>query len=394
MPADVQSEVKQAFSALQEELKKDIPSKEVMEKINVTLDAQEEKNQALTLEIKARETAERELKEQVDALEGEIARKGMTDIGGSHKDSPEYKALQALIVKGETGVSIEEKNLLRTDSDTAGGYLTTTEMDNQITKGITEISPVRSLARVRTISSKALNVPVRNAILEASYEGEAETSETSTSTYKNETLTPFRLAVTVPITWDMLQDAAFNMEAEIFQDAAEAFAQKEGRQFILGDGIKKPSGFAADSRVQAAAFDASGSSTYTGDDLLNLTGQLKTGYRPSYMLNRRELAFIRTLKASDGQYLWQPGMNGVVANTLNGFEYAIAEDMPDKATDAFPIAFGDFFRGYTIVDRTGLRIIRDELTRKKEAIVEFELMRYNTGQVVLPEAIKLLKTVA
>ena len=68
--------------------------------------------------------------------------------------------------------------------------------------------------------------------------------------------------------------------------------------------------------------------------------------------------------------------------------------MPNKATNAFPIAFGDFFRGYTIVDRTGTRFIRDEVTRKKEAIVEFEVMRWNTGQVTLVEAIKLLKTVA
>ena len=390
---DIQQEVKTAFGALQEELKKDIPSPEVMEKINVTLGAQEVKNQELVAELKTREGEQRELKEQIEALEGEVSRGTKTGTGQSHKEMPEYKTLQLALCKGDRELDVEQKQLLRTDSDPSGGFLVPEEMDNQITKGITEISPVRSVARVRTIAGKTLNIPVRNRILEAEYEGEAETSTDDTSTYKNETLTPFRLAVTVPITADLLMDAAFDMEAEIFQDASESFAQKEGRKFIIGSSVKEPSGFIADLRVQAGARNASGGSTYTGDDLILLTGDLKTGYNPIYMLNRRELAFIRTLKGSDGHYLWQPGLNGVVANTLNGFNYSIAEDMPDKATDAFPIAFGDFFRGYTIVDRTGTRIIRDEVTRKKQAIVEFEVMRWNTGQVTLPEAIKLLKTV-
>jgi len=392
---DVEKEVKEAFGALQAELKKSLPNQEAIDRINGVLDAHESKNQELVTELKSRENAERELKEQIEALEGEISRKGVaTGAGHSHKALPEYKALQALVVGGIGGIAPEEKQLLRTDNDTQGGYLVTTEMDSQITKKITEISPVRSVARVRTIASKALEVPVRNTILTARYEGEAATGQKDASTYQNETITPFRLTVTVPITWDMLQDAAFDMESEILQDAQEAFAQTEGRLFILGDGVKKPYGFVSDSRVQANAFDGSGSSTYTGDDLIKLTGELKTGYNPIYMLNRRELAFIRTLKGTDGHYLWQPGLNGVVANTLNGFPYAIAEDMPDKATDAFPIAFGDFFRGYTIVDRTGTSIIRDDVTRKEEAVVEFTIKRWGTGQVVLPEAIKLLKTIA
>ena len=87
-------------------------------------------------------------------------------------------------------------------------------------------------------------------------------------------------------------------------------------------------------------------------------------------------------------------MNGVVANTINGFPYLIADDMPDIANGSKSIAFGDFLRGYTIVDRTGLSVVRDEYTQKKLAIVEFTLNRWNTGQVTLPEAIKIITTKA
>jgi len=269
--------------------------------------------------------------------------------------------------------------------------LTTTELDNEIVKKITEISAIRSVARVRTISSKAMEIPVRDRILQATYEGETESNEDDTSGYSNETLNTFRQSVNVPITIDMLQDGEFDMEAEIMGDAGEAFAQGEGLNFVLGNGVKKPHGFAADTRVTSAARDSETSSVLSADDVILLTGDLKTGYNPMYAFNRRTLAFLRTLKSTTGDFLWQPGMNGPVANTLNGFQYLVAEDMPDIADNAFPVAFADFRRGYTIVDRTGMSVVRDEVTRKKNAIVEFTINRWNYGQVTLPEAIKLLR---
>ena len=84
-------------------------------------------------------------------------------------------------------------------------------------------------------------------------------------------------------------------------------------------------------------------------------------------------------------------MSGPVSATLNGFPYILANSMPDEGTDTFPVAFGDFRRAYTIVDRTGMTVIRDEFSLKKQAIVEFTMNRWNTGQVVLVEPIVLLK---
>ena len=269
-------------------------------------------------------------------------------------------------------------------------------MDNAITKKITEISAVRSIARVRTISSKSLDIPVRDTILQATYEGEAEEDQLSTSTYSSETLTAFRCSVTVPITMDMLMDSAFAMESEIMGDAAESFAQKEGEKFVNGTGFKEPSGFLTDSRVQANARDTGNIDTIDADDIILLSGDLKVGYNPTYTFSRGTLAFIRTLKSTDGQFLWMPGLNGPVMNTINGFPYVIMQDMPSPtdvgvfATGEFPVAFGDFQRGYTIVDRTGMNIVRDEFTMKRKAIIEFTLNRWNYGQVILPEAIKLL----
>lgn len=372
-------------------------NKEKIEKINADLDAQEKANQKLVAELKQAEKGAEELKERMAALEIELAH-GKAGQGKNYKESEEYKALELFVKGGHEELArsdMDVKALLRTDIDKDGGYLVHSEIESTMLKNITETSPIRSAARVRTITSKSLEIPKRTGILTSSYEGEAETAQTSASTYGTETLTAYRHTVTVPITWDLLNDASFNMESEIMMDAAEAFAQKEGVLFVSGDGVKKPQGFlnAADSRVQFT--ETENSLDVTATDVIKMTGELKTGYNPVYMLNRQTLAYLRTLKSANGEFLWQPGMNGPVANTLNGYPYFSAIDMGayNVAGDE-PIAFGDFARGYLIVDRTGMSIIRDDYTKKNEATVEFNIKRWNFGKVVLPEAIRTLKVKA
>ena len=391
------NEVHESVKSLREEFEKKSPDFEKIAKIETALEAFEEKSQGYLAEQKERDSKALALEEkatgledQIKALEAEVAR-GTPGVEKDYHDSPEYKALEGFIITGGFD-SAEQKALLRTDSDTSGGFLVQTEMDNSITKKITEVSNIRSIARVRTIAAKSLEIPVRASIPAATYEGEAETGGDSASGYSNETLTTFRQTFTTPITIDMLMDGAFNMESEIMQDASEAFAKGEGASFVNGSGHKTPKGFLQDSRIGGLTSSTNGA--IDADDVILISGELKTGYAPTYVFNRRTLANLRTLKATDGNFLWQPGLNGVVANTINGFPYLIADDMPDIANGSKSIAFGDFLRGYTIVDRTGLSVVRDEYTQKKLAIVEFTLNRWNTGQVTLPEAIKIITTKA
>lgn len=396
MPEITMNDVVESVKTLREEFAKGSPDQEKIAKIEKGLETFEEKSQALIATQKATDQKALELEEkasgfeeQIKALEIEVARGGTSGAVKDYHDSPEYKALQQFTATGSFD-DAEQKALLRTDSDTSGGFLVPLEMDNSITKEITEISAIRSVARVRTIAAKSLEIPGRSSIPVATYEGEAEAGDDSTSNYRNETLTTFRQTFTSPITMDMLMDAAFNMESEIMSDASEAFALGEGAGFVNGNGNKTPKGFLQDSRITGRNSSTSG--TIDADDVILISGELKVGYSPTYIFNRRTLAFLRTLKATDGNFLWQPGLNGVVANTINGFPYLIAEDMPDIAANSKSIAFGDFLRGYTIVDRTGLSVVRDEFTMKKQAIVEFTMNRWNTGQVTLPEAIKVITT--
>ncbi len=357
---------------------------------------QDEEIKSLRENLEAAGTSASEAKGRMDALEIQLANANpLNPI--EFRDSDEYKALNAYCIKGME-ISTEEKALLRTDIQADGGYLVPTEMDGQLTKKITEIDAMRSISRVRTISAKALEMAIRSTIPTAEYEGENELGTDDASTYENVTVTPYRQTFTTPITWDMLQDASFDMTSELTNDAAEAFGFGEGNGFVVGTGHKQPAGFTSNANLQAAARETAASGVLDPEALILLTGDLKVGYDPVYVMSRATLAQIRTFRSdaiaggdSSGGFLWQPGMNGSAESTINGFPYVLMNSMPAIANSAYSVAFGDFRRGYTIVDRTGFSLIRDDVTQKRKATVEFTFNRWNTGRVTLEEPIKLLK---
>ncbi len=418
MDADLQ-QVHAAVEELRTEVKSARPDQEKIERINTFLSDYEEKvaqpivraqQAADNLQENYKELEEKmvaagatatEAKERCEALEVELATRHAHQAAAdphSYREGEEFKSLEQWVKVGDRDVTPEEKALLRTDINGDGGYLVPVEMDSIIVKKITEIDPIRSIARVRTIAGKAINLPVRATIPVAEYEAENEQGTDDASTYQNEMVTPFRQTFTTPITLDMLQDAAFNMESEILSDASEAFAFGEGQGFVTGTGFKEPEGFVTNAALQAAARASGVSADITIENLIDLSADLKVGYNPVFVMNRRTLARIRKFRAEGhtagvetGVFLWEPGLGGPAQQTILGFPYVLANSMPDIGADAFAVAFGDFRRGYTIVDRTGLAVIRDDVTQKRRATVEFTMHRWNTAQVTLLEPIKLLQ---
>jgi HK97 family phage major capsid protein len=388
--------LREGFEAMQKGMVTEAAFKELEEKTSKVLDKQEESNQKALLEFKAKEKEVEELKGALGKLEDRLI--GMSSTG--HKDfrgGNEYKAFIKAVTKNDASeYEAHFKSLNRTDIDTQGGYLIPQILSTELIKSLSEISPIRKLARVTMIDGKSLSIPVRKSLLTATYEGESELNAKSSSGYGQETVTPYRLSATVEVTRDMLMDAVFDFENEVMNDAREAFALAEGLAFVQGSGIKKPEGIIVNSSVIANARDTASSTTLAFDDLINLSGDLKTGYNGIYSFNRVTNAYLRTLKGTDGQYLWQLQSNGTF-NTLNGYNYVVDNQMPNYGSGTtatagvIPVIFGDFAKGYRIIDRTDMVVVRDDVTRKAEGIVEFAFMRWNSGKVVLPEAIKALK---
>jgi len=109
----------------------------------------------------------------------------------------------------------------------------------------------------------------------------------------------------------------------------------------------------------------------------------------TFVFNRGSLAAIRKLKDAAGQYVFQAGMSlsGNMSATILGHSYVEATDMPSIAGGNFPVAFGDFRRGYLIVDRVAMAVLRDPFTQANTGNIRYIARRRVGGQVILPEAI-------
>ena len=369
--------------------------RKTLEGLNAKLDEQEILNAKLTQELQERKEAELKHKQQIEDLEDQLIN-NKSGLGIDYKQSVEYKALNEAIKYGHLSPEMpaEYKNLLRSDTENSGGFMVSVETSNQILSPIIEISPMRQYCSVISISSKSIIMPRYLGDIECEFEGEAEEGIDTTANFGTQTVTPYRLTTTIPVTNDMLMNGSFDVETYIMGKANESFARKEATKFTHGTGFKQPEGFLQDDEIISNAAVTETSGAISGDDILMLQGRLKAGYNEMLCMNRLTLSTCRTLKGQDGHYLWQPALNGATANTIAGVPYFINQDMPDIAANSTPIAIADWKRGYEIVDRAGLSIVRDDITRKKQAIVEITLHRYLTGAPVMKEAFKVLKVKA
>lgn len=353
---------------------------------------------ALIDELKTENEALPEMRGELKALEALIAQRGgQTEKGDAWKEEGEYAGLMTFAQKGLTGLNDETKALMRSDVDTDGGFLVPTEMDTNLQKEIVELDPIRPLARVRTIGAKAIEMPVRTDIPRATFEGEAALNAEDNSTYRLVTAVPYRQTITIPATMDLIMNSAFDIERELQDDAGIGFAEGEGQGFTTGTGVKEPEGVTQNPTVISTVdtFSIGGTDHAIASKFIEITGELKVGYNAVYNIHRRTLAKIRTLRDTQGRFLWQPGLNGPVGNTLNGFPYVLTPSMsPWDSIGGDAVIFGDWSRGYTIIDRVGMSVIRDNVTKKGQAIIEFTMHRWLTGIVTIPEAFRMLRAAA
>jgi HK97 family phage major capsid protein len=202
------------------------------------------------------------------------------------------------------------------------------------------------------------------------------------------------------ITQKLLDDSMVNVEAWLADKVSTKFARKENAAFVNGDGVGKPRGFLTyasgttlPGTIEQRNTGVSGgfaTGSAAADILISTIYGLKQGYRSgsNWFMPRSATAEVRKLKASDGSYLWQPGIMAGQPATLLGYSVIEFEDMPDIAADSLSIAFGDMNEAYQIVDRVGVRVLRDPYTAKP--YIKFYTTKRVGGDVLNFEAIKLI----
>ncbi|MEZ5785260.1 MAG: phage major capsid protein [Xanthobacteraceae bacterium] len=345
---------------------------------------------------------------QLDELKLKQARPGFArePFAVTPAAAREHKAaFEAYVRRGDSTALREiETKALSVGSGPDGGYLVPPEVEAEIGARLTAISPIRALASVRTVSANIYKKPFMTSGPAVGWVGEAEARTQTSSPVLDELNFPVMELYAMPAaTATLLEDSAVNIDQWIASEVDLAFAAQEGTAFITGDGNNKPKGFLSYTTIadaswawtkigylatgQAGAWPAANPS----DVLVDLIYALKAGYRQNgtFVMNRKTQSAIRKFKDTTGQYLWQPPAQAGGRATLLSFPVFEAEDMPDIGVDALAIAFGDFRRGYLVVDRAGVSVLRDPYSAKPYVL--FYTTKRVGGGVQDFEAIKLLK---
>lgn len=289
-----------------------------------------------------------------------------------------------------------------------GGYAVPREVDALISARLKAISPIRSIAQVVQTGTAGYRKLVTTGGTTSGWVSETGARvETATPSFAEVAPPSGELYANPAASQAMLDDAAFDIQSWLADEIAAEFARAEGAAFVSGTGTNQPKGFLQ--APNAATTDAArpfgtlqflGSGNATGFDtapelkLIDLVHSLKSGHRQgaSWVMNAKTLAMVRKLKAADGSFLWQPGLMEGQPNRLLGYPVVEAEDMPDVAANALPIAFGNFRAGYLIAERSATSILRDPFTNKP--FIHFYATKRIGGQVLDSDAIKLLKITA
>lgn len=330
----------------------------------------------------------------------------------------EYAETKAYYAE-QLGVEIKDLSTIVAED---GGYLVLPEYEREMDEILLETSPMRQVANVRSIGTRELIIPVNRKGTTVGWIGETGTrAATETPNISQMKFAANELYAYPLVTLSMLEDADFDVEGWLNDEVTEALMLEENVQFVTGDGNGKPLGFLSSliTKVAAGSYDANtnwGSVAYTAtgtagafgpsfpgaspstaaangaDCLFDLAYSLKAAFRKnaSFLMSRLSMGAVRKLKDGDGSYIIRDAIteNGLVP-VLLGYPVDEAEDMPEFAANAFPIAFGDWQRAYQIVDRIGVQVRRDEITTP--GYVKFHFRKRTGGGPRNWDAYKLLK---
>jgi HK97 family phage major capsid protein len=348
---------------------------------------------------------DRALAEQKSALDRLALDQARPAIGDDpRKGDPEHKsAWGAYLRKGDdSGLARLDLKALTQGTENQGGYVAPPELDRLIEARLMLSSPMRQIATVRQTSATVFKKPVS---LGAASAWAAETGSRAETTAPTLDLLEFPAAELYAMpaaTQTLLDDAYADVDEWLADEVDASFAAQESTAFVSGDGSSKPKGFLSYTMIADASHawdkigfilsgaDGAFASSNPADKLIDLVYALKSQFRPNarFTMNRRTVSAVRKLKDGDGNYLFSPGGAGEAATVL-GYPVTEIEDMPDIATGAYAVAFGDFRRGYLIVDRQGARVLRDPYSAKPYVL--FYTTKRVGGGVQNFDAIKVMK---
>lgn len=341
-----------------------------------------------------------ELQGALDAASVKMAAANI-GAGGEKKvrDGEYTKAFSAHFRKGEVLASLNKGTAAE------GGYLAPVEWDRTITDKLVKVSPMRTVCSVISISTNGFTKLFNKRGTASGWVGEiAARPETAGPTLGQMTYNTGEIYANPSATQQLLDDAEIDVEAWLASEVQTEFAYQEGVAFLSGDGTNKPTGLltyvagGANAAVHPfgaiAAVNSGIAADIEANSIINLVYALPqelTG-NARFAMNRNTISKVRKLTDSSGWHLWQPSLEAGQPATLAGYPLTEMAGIPDVAANAISALFGDFARTYQIVDRIGVRVLRDPFTNKP--FVNFYTTKRVGGGLLNPETMKALKIAA
>jgi len=319
-------------------------------------------------------------------------------------DAPHQKAFNAYLRSGDDdglrGLELEGK-AFNTAVAAEGGYLVDPQTSDTVRSVLQATASIRAIANVVTVEATSYDVLVDHGEMGSGWATETgSVTETDTPQIDRISIALHELSALPKASQRLLDDAAFDIEGWLAGRIADKFARAEAAAFVNGDGVDKPVGFLTKPQVAndswawgSIGYVATGVDGAIGDSdsLVELVYSLGADYRANgtFVMNSKTAGIIRKLKDADGRFLWTDNLQAGQPAQLLGYPVLIAEDMPDIASGADAIAFGDFTVGYTVAERPDLRVLRDPFSAKPHVL--FYATKRVGGDVSDFAAIKLLK---
>lgn len=324
--------------------------------------------------------------------------------------APHQKAFNAYLRSGDEdalrGIDLEGK-AMSTSVAADGGYLVDPQTSETVQSALKGASSLRAVASVVNVEATSYDVLVDHTDAGAGWASEtANASETGSPQVDRISIALHELSALPKVSQRLLDDAAFDIETWLAGKIADKFARAEAAAFISGDGIDKPKGVLTyptalngaetwgEIGYVSTGTDGDFDATSPADAIVDLVYALGARYRANgaFVMNSKTAGQVRKLKDGEGRFLWSDGFAAGEPSLLMGYKVVICEDMPDIASDAEAIAFGDFAAGYTIAERPDLRVLRDPFSAKPNVL--FYATKRVGGDVTDFHAIKLLKFAA
>ena len=345
---------------------------------------------------------------QLSDLEAKMNRPGFA--GASFDDqlkADHKKAFDAFVRKGVTdGLADLQLKAVQVGVDADGGYAVPEEMSRTIYSMLEADSPMRAVCDVRTVGTEDVKQLVDIGGVTSGWVAETAARPLTNSPQLAQVTPTFGEIYAMPAaTQKAIDDVFFDVEGWLATSIEREFAKQENTAFTTGNGTNKPKGLLAatmattadDTRAfgtfqyLATGVAAGMPATNPADLLIDLVTAVKSRYygNARFMMNRQTLATIRKWKDSQNNYLWQPGLQSGEPNSILGFPYTYNDDFPSIGANALCIAFGDFREAYIILDRVGVRLLRDPYTNKP--YVNFYATKRVGNMILNSEAVKFVK---